>query len=235
MVAPAGVVIESAPGASPARRVLAQLTRSRGARGTDVLLRASAGFMLLAIPASLLVPEVAALVPFVLFTVWTNGPHSPVLPAAYEPILMLYGKVYPPVLIGALGTAGTVFVESINYHVYARVMDMHALRGLRESRFVARLTRMFRRSAFLTIVFCAVLPLPYWIARVLSVAARYPISRHLIATAVGRFPRLWFFSALGTPLAIHNGALIAITAGSIVLAVGVLIVRRTRAAACEST
>ena len=214
MVAAASIAPERPP------RLL-QLTRRRGNRTTDVVLRVSAALALLAIPISLLMPDAATLVPFVLFTLWTNGPLSPVLPASYEPVLMLYGKFYPTLLIAVLGTAGIVFIEWVNYHVYAGAADLRALRGLRDSRSVAWVTKRFQRNPFLTIVVCAIAPFPYWVARVLSVLAHYPLSRHLAATALGRFPRLWFFAGLSTVLAIPNSWLIGITVGSV--AVGVLL------------
>ena len=204
--------------------IVHQLTRRRGDRVADLLLRLSGGGALLAIVASTFVPDVAALMPFVLFTVWTNGPHSPVLPASHEPILMLYGLVFPPILVAAIGTAGIVFVEAINYQVYTGATDLRAFRGLRESRLVARLTRLFERSPFLTIVVCAVTPLPFWVARVLSVLARYSLSRHLVAIALGRFPRLWFIAALGARLRIPAAWLMAITAGSLVVAAALCVV-----------
>ena len=40
---------------------------------------------------------------FILTTLWVHGPWSPLLPAAYEPVLMVFGKLYPPLLIAAVG------------------------------------------------------------------------------------------------------------------------------------
>ncbi len=225
----ASLAPERPPRARTAGALLSQLTRSRGNRTTDLLLRVSAALALLAIPASVLMPDAARLLPFVLFTLWTNGPLSPVLPASYEPVLMLYGKLYPPLLIGVLGTTGTVFIEWINYHVYAAGADLRAFRGLRDSRSVAWLTRTFQRNPFLTIVVCAIAPFPYWVARVLSVLAHYPLSRHLAATALGRFPRLWFFAGLSTSLAIPNSWLIGITVGSVAAGVLLYVVKRPAA------
>lgn len=213
----------------PVAVLLSQLTRRRGNGTVDLLLRVSAALVLLAIPASLLIPDVATLVSFVLVTLWTNGPISPVLPASYEPVLMLYGKLYPPLLIGALGTIGAVFIEWVNYHVYAAGADLRAFRRLRDSRSVAWLTRMFQRSPFLAIVVCAIAPFPYWIARVLSVLAHYPLSRHLTATALGRFPRMWFFAGLSTSLSIPTSWLIGITVGSVAAGVLLYVVKRPAA------
>lgn len=201
------------------------LTRRYGDRMTDRFLRASGLLALLAILVSSVVPDVAALVPFALITVWTNGPHSPVLPASHEPALMLYGLLYPPVLIGAIGTIGIVFVEAINYHAYSHAADLRAFQGLRKGRLVTGLTRMFERSPFFTIIVCAVTPVPFWVARVLSVLARYSVPKHLAAIAIGRFPRLWFIAALGRGLHIPDAWLMGITVGSIVLALGVVAAR----------
>lgn len=181
-------------------RLAAPLRRPRGTRADDLMLRAAGALALAAIAAALLVPVIVPLFPFVLYTIWTNGPHSPVLPASYEPVLMLYGRIYPPVLIGAVGTAATVFVEWINYHLYTRAADLRAVRRLQGGRLVGRLRRLFARHPFLTVWLCSITPLPYWVARVLAVLARYSKRRHLTATALGRFPKLWFIAALGEPL-----------------------------------
>ena len=45
--------------------------------------------------------ELGKLGSFVLTTLWVHGPWSPLLPAAYEPVLLLFGKLYPPLLIAA--------------------------------------------------------------------------------------------------------------------------------------
>jgi uncharacterized membrane protein YdjX (TVP38/TMEM64 family) len=130
---------------------------------------------------------------------------------------MLYGRLYPPLLIGLLGTLGSVYVEYLNYHLYVRAADSRPLRAVARSRMVSVLGRWYNRVPFLTVVICALTPIPFWLARVFSALTRYPVSRYLLATAVGRFPRLWFFAALGT-LAIPTVWLVMATVGSIVLA-----------------
>jgi len=206
--------------------IRAALTQQRyGSRQTDLLLRITAILSAAAIPATLFVPDIGTLMPFVLFSMWTNGPWSPVLPASHEPALMLYGRLYHPLLIGVLATVAVVLVEWINYHLYAAVSDLRALQGVRNCRTVTRLTRLFNRQPFTTVVVAAVTPVPFWIVRALAAAERYPLRRYLPATALGRFPRLCFFAALGTPLAVPDSWLVIATVGSIIAGIGLVIGR----------
>jgi uncharacterized membrane protein YdjX (TVP38/TMEM64 family) len=200
------------------RSLIVAMVRRRGARIDDLILRALGAIALLGIIGSALDPTLAALTPFVLYTLWTNGPYSPLLPVGYEPVLLLYGQLFPPLLIGALGTIGTVFMEWVNYHLYGHARDTRTVRNLTGGPWVQRLRGIFARRPFLAIVFCALGIVPYWVARSLSVLSRYPVRRHLAATAVGRFPRLCLIAALGVPLGIPRWLLLAAVLFSLALA-----------------
>lgn len=193
----------------PVGSLAVAMMRPRGSRIDDLTLRAIAAVVLLGILGTLLDPTLAALTPFVLYTLLTNGPYSAVLPAAYEPVLLLYGQLFPPVLIAALGTIATVFIEWVNYNLYAHARDTRTARDLTGRPSVQRVTRMFERHPFLAVSLCALGIVPYTIARCLSVVSRYPVGRHLAATAVGRFPRLWAIAALGVTLHLPGWLLLA--------------------------
>jgi uncharacterized membrane protein YdjX (TVP38/TMEM64 family) len=201
----------------PARSLAAAMVRRHGSRIDDLMLRAFAVVALLGIVGSLVDPTVAALAPFALYTMWANGPHSVLLVAGYEPVLLLYGQLFSPLLIAALGTIATLFVEWANYRLYGRARDTRVMRNLTGGRWVQRLTRMFARQPFLAVVLCALGVVPYTVARCLSVLSHYPVERHLAATAVGRFPRLWAIAALGAPLAIPPSFLLV----AVLLSLGV--------------
>jgi len=212
----------------PHRGLRGLLTRRIGSPAADRVLWGSgvvgAVVLLLAIAA----PALGPLVLFLLLTVWTNGPYSPVLPATYEPILMLFGKLYPPLLIAVVATAGTVYVEYLNYHLYAAGAERLPER-VRAHPLLARVERWYARAPFATVIVAALTPLPYWLVRVLSALTRYPVRRHLAATAIGRFPRLWFFAAIATPLGIPTPWLVFASVavlGVMVLVAGARLVRR---------
>lgn len=69
------------------------LFRRRGTLQSDVFLRSSAVLSVIAIVALLQWPAVGPLIGFFFVTVAVNGPLSPLLPAAYEPVLMVAGRV----------------------------------------------------------------------------------------------------------------------------------------------
>ncbi len=194
----------------------------------DGVVRGTGVVSALAIPLIYLLPASGPLVAFSLITIWLNGPLAPFFPASYEPILMLFGRVYPPLLIAALGILGTLYVEFLNYHLYRRLLYTKTLSPLSQSKIVRRVVKWFRVAPFFTVWLCSWSPLPYWSVRFLSPLAGYDVRRHLLATFVGRFPRLWFFAALGLWWNVSTGVLVGISVGSIVLAVAVYTYKRWR-------
>lgn len=194
----------------------------------DGVLRLSGVAALLAIPLTLLVPEAGGMVGFAIVTIWVNGPASPLLPSTYEPILMLMGRLYPPLWVALVGVAGTIYVEYLNYHLYRRVMQLDALDRLSKGKTVERVLGLFRKAPFFTVWICSWSVLPYWPVRFISPLAGYDVRRHLTATFLGRFPRLWFFAALGLWWNISVGWLVAISFGSIGIALLVYFVRRRK-------
>jgi uncharacterized membrane protein YdjX (TVP38/TMEM64 family) len=189
-------------------------------RGSAVLALAGIGVMLLGSPAA------GGLVGFTVVTIWVNGPLGFFMPATYEPILMLFGRVYAPLLIAFVGILGILYVEFLNFHLYRRVLHLASFSPARESRFVRVTVRLFERAPFFTVWLCAWSPLPYWAVRVVAPLAGYPIHRYLLATLLGRFPRLWFFAALGLYWNVSAPVLSAVAFGTIALYLAVWAVKR---------
>jgi len=123
---------------------------------------------------------------FALITAWCHGPASPLLPFAFEPVLMAYGKIYPPLTVALVGTAASVAVEAVNYMGYRWLLHRRRLGRVREVS--AGMTRIFGRRPFLACLLVASTPVPDWSARILGALARYPARRYLLAFAVGRLP-----------------------------------------------
>jgi hypothetical protein len=194
----------------------------------DNVLRSTGIVALLAIPLTVWVPLAGGLVGFGVVTVWVNGPISPFLPATFEPMLMLMGRVYPPIMVAVVATAGTLYIEYLNYHVFDRVLQLSALERMRKSQTVDWVLKWFKKAPFFTVWICSWSLIPYWPVRIISPLAGYDIRRHLFATFLGRFPRLWFFAALGLWWNASLGMLVAISMSSIALAVAVYFYKRLR-------
>jgi hypothetical protein len=192
------------------------------------VVRLSGVLGLAAVPVALASPAAGGMVGFALITIWVNGPISPLLPSTYEPILMLFGRLYEPWLVAVVGVTGTIYVEYLNYHVYGHITHMGPLRRMQESAVVRKILTWFERAPFLTVWVCSWSPLPYWPVRFISPMVGYDVRRHLLATFLGRFPRLWFFAALGLWWNVSTGFLVLLSVASIVLALGVWGWRRSR-------
>ena len=155
------------------------------------------------------------LVPMILAAAWCHGPASPLLPAAFEPVLMAYGRSFSPLLLALIATAVTVGMEGINYLGYSYLLRHRRLGRVQKAS--ARLTRLFQRSPFLLCLLVAATPLPDWSARILGALARYSARRYLLAFAVGRVPKFWVIAAVGHQLQISGRVLIALVLCSVLL------------------
>jgi len=206
----------------------AVLTRRRGTPQWDAVLRSTGVIGLLAIYPVIRWPDVAGLVAFLCITIFVNGPLAPLLPATYEPVLMIAGRAYSPLLVALVGIAGTLFVEYINYYLYRAILFHPKLDRARASGTVRRTVALFEKSPFFTVWLCSWSPLPYWAVRFLAPLAGYPVRPYLVATFLGRMPRLWFFAALGSVIPVGTQWLVMITATMIVVAI-VVAVHRQRA------
>ncbi len=171
--------------------------RRFGSPTADRVLRGTGVVATLAIPLTVFEPTVAPLTAFLLITVWVHGPASPFLPAAYEPVLIAFGQMYPPLLIASLGTVGDLYVEYLDYHLFRRLGGFGPYAALQRQPLFARAMNLFRRRPFLTVWFFACSPLPDWMIRLIAPAAGYPIPRYLLAMALGRLPRFWLLAAIG--------------------------------------
>lgn len=204
------------------------LVRRRfGSRMWDGVVRGTGVIALLAIPLALLVDDAGALAALALITIWVHGPMSPLLPAAYEPTLMFFGRLYPPLLIAVIGTLANLYIEFLDYHLFRAMAATRPYRRLTQHALFARATRAFARRPFLTTWVFAWSPMPDWMVRLLAPAAGYPVSRYLLAMALGRLPKFWLLAALGLHFAIPTGVLLGVAVGSAVLTVLLLRLRRS--------
>lgn len=188
---------------------------------------------LVALTAALLiavVPGTTTLVVFVLLTLWCHGPLSPLLPAAYEPVLLGYGRLFPPLALAITGAVVSTAIEYLNYYLYQRLLRVECLDRILRSPATRQLTQPFFRRPFLTVWLCVFTPLPDWAARVLASHSGYSVRRYLSAVLLARLPRFWLLAALGFHLHLGTGAVLSIAAASVVVTL-IGLSRRQRAAA----
>jgi len=183
---------------------------------------------LAAILLSAAVPAASELGVLFSLTLLVNGPYGAVLPAAQEPIIMIFARLYPATVVAAVATVSATAVEYVNYRLFDAAVHSRLLRSARSSRQIQRVVRWFEWQPFMTVAFCALTPIPFVLARIVAVAAGYPAQRFLAANASGRFPRFWAYGALGTLIPLSTRSLlIAGVAITVILGVYVWLRRKS--------
>ncbi len=200
-------------------------TKRRGDRRWDLFLRATAVAGVIGIPIVLLFPSSVPLVWLVLIGVPANGPLSPILPTTFDPLIMEVGK-YTSALSATLAALGVyMYMEFVNWHIYAWVLDWQRLANMRANRVVRWGVGRFARAPVTTILFFAMTPVPFWVVRCLAILHDYPIMRFMVATAVGRFPRFFMYAWLGAALSIPTFIIIAVIVAGAAVAIGARLVQ----------
>ena len=204
----------------------AALSRRHGTAEWDAVLRATGVVALLAVYPTYRWPAVAGLVGFFCLTLFMSGPITVVVPAMFEPLLMVTGRVYPPLLVAVVAVAGNLYMDNINYHLFGAAIRHPRLESAKNSRIVQRMLALFQRSPFFAVWLCSWSPIPYWIVSTLAPLSRYSKQKYLFATFLGRFPRVWFFAALGLVVPISSQVLVTYVACAIVVGIAVIVLRR---------
>lgn len=202
--------------------------RQYGDKKWDVFLRLTAGAALVGIPFAIWVPESIPLVWLAVVGVPSNSPLGPIIPTGFEPFIMIAAKYYDAFWVTVVATAIYMYMEYVNWHVYGWVLRWDKLEPLKDKRWVKWGMENFAKSPFWITMFFAVTPVPFWIARCLALLNKYPIWPFMLATAIGRFPRLFLYAWLGDLLRIPTPLLVGVAVGTAVILIGYKLVRGQR-------
>jgi len=200
--------------------------KRRGTAEWDAVLRATGLVALLSLYPSYRWPWIAGLVGFFCLTLFVSSPLNVVLPATFEPMLMVAGRAYPPLLVTLVAIIGVLYMDYVNYYVFGAAIEHPRLEKAKNSRLMQRTLALFERSPFFAVWLAAWSPIPYWIVSILAPLSRYPMGRYLLATALGRAPRLWFFAALGLVIPLSTQTLVMFAVCAIGLGIAVVVWKR---------
>lgn len=206
--------------------IFSALCRRRGNAEWDAVLRATGLVALLALYPTARWPWVAGLVGFFCLTLFLSGPTTVVVPAAFEPLLMVAGRVYPPLLVACVAVTGNLYMDYVNYHLFGAAIQHPRLEKAKTSRVVQAGLKLFQRSPFFATWLCSWSPIPYWIVSTLAPLSRYSKRKYLFATFLGRGPRVWFFASLGHVIPVSTQLLVAWVACALAIGAAVVVWRR---------
>lgn len=176
-------------------------------------MRAAAAVALLGIPIVLAFPEAVTLVWLGVLSLPANSPLSPVLPTAFEPLIMEAAKYEHAVPVTIVATSAYMYMEYVNWHVYRWVLSWKRLGGLGRRRSVRWGVKHFAKAPFLTVVVFAFTPLPFFVVRALAILVRWPVWRFMTATLIGRAPRVFLYAWFGELVRIPTWMLVAVVLG----------------------
>lgn len=202
--------------------------RRRGDGRWDRVLRATGLAALAGIVLLLLVPESVVLVWLSVLALPANSPLSPIVPTAFEPLIMEATKYEGAIAVGLVALAVYMYTEYLNYHLYAFVLNSQRFARLRDRRWVRWGTERFAEAPFATVAIFAFTPLPFWVARCLAILDGYSFRRYLVATAVGRAPRFFAYAWLGSVLQTPGVILLGIALGGAAAVIALRVVRGER-------
>lgn len=196
------------------RALLRALVRPRGDPRLDLFLRAAAAVALLGIPVVLLLPRSVTLVWLAVLSLPANTPLSPILPTAFEPLIMEAAKYEGAVLVTLVATAAYMYMEYVNWRVYAWVLSWERLQGLKSRRSVRWGVESFGKWPFWTVVVFAFTPLPFFVVRALALLQQYSVRRFMAATVLGRMPRIFIYAWFGNLVRVPTWILVTIVVGA---------------------
>jgi uncharacterized membrane protein YdjX (TVP38/TMEM64 family) len=195
------------------------LGKKHGGKKWDLFLRIAGLMALAGIPLALYFPTTIPLIWLALVAIPANSPLSPVIPTAFEPMLMIAAKYASPIATATVATTAYMFTEFVNWHIYKWALNWDKLKSVSESKWVKWGMVNFAKAPFLVTVFFAFSPMPFWAVRGVAILQGYPIRSFMAATALGRFPRLFIYAWFGEVLLVPTPILVGIILGGAIVVI----------------
>jgi membrane protein YqaA with SNARE-associated domain len=127
----------------------------------------------------------------------------------HEPVVLYFGKFYTPAIVALVSVVGTVATEAINYQLFSHLTGMKFFRKTRDKKIVGKIIRLFHRAPFVALCAAGIAPVPFYPFRILTVLARYPIVKYVLAVFVSRTPRFFLLAVASRAFRVPDALLIA--------------------------
>ena len=154
-----------------------------------------------AIGLAVVVPELRQLVLLFFYSI----PANSFVPVPHELGMIYFGQYYDPALVALVAAAGTVMVCFVDYQAMNFAFGLRHLQRVKESDIYRGAIQYFWKAPFVSLVIAAAAPfIPFYIFRVLSPTAGYPLRKYMLAIFIGRLPRYYVFALMGATMNLPN-------------------------------
>ena len=102
------------------------------------------------------------------------------------------------VLFGAIGASISAIIE---YFLIDFLMKFDRFAKLKQNGKYRKYASYFDKFSFRSIMLASIIPLPLDVIRVLAITRRYSKWKYILATFLGRIPRIFLLTFLGSQLA----------------------------------
>ena len=190
--------------ASHYKGVMIQAIQSKRVRTCLILL---ASFGIITFLFSYLLPAYRGFI----YLFWLSIISNTVIPLTpHEPILLLYGQLYSPLLVAICATIAVSLIEYINYQILVPILDLKKAKSFREKRYFQRAEHYFNKIPFTSLIVSCITPIPFFPFRILAVTTGYSIKRYVFSIFVGRIPRYYVLALTGKMLNLPTWVYIAV-------------------------
>lgn len=136
----------------------------------------------------------------------------------HEPVILYFGKLFPPLKVALVAGAGTLLAEALNYSIFHYISFTTRIQKVRHTKFVKKVIDLFNRAPFPALLVAAFTPIPFYPFRFLVVLAHYPLVKYLLAILLSRTPRFFLLALIGYTFKIPDYLLLALFVGLILVA-----------------
>jgi uncharacterized membrane protein YdjX (TVP38/TMEM64 family) len=141
-----------------------------------------------------------------------------ILSLPLAPATLLAAKVAPPWAVAVVAASAAAIAAVFDHYFIRRAFGLKLLSRVRSAPMFSKAERWAKVAPFFTTAAFAGFPIPFTIVRVLMPLSGYPVTRYVMAVALGRFPRIFVIAALGRAIDIPTEVLVAL------LVLGVVVV-----------
>ena len=136
----------------------------------------------------------------------------------HEPVILYFGKFFPPLKVALVAGAGTLLAEAFNYSIFHYISLLSRFQKMRHTKFVQKIVDLFNRAPFPALLVAGFTPVPFYPFRFLVVLAHYPLVKYLFAILLARTPRFFLIALIGYAFKIPDYLLLALFVGLILAA-----------------